>query len=45
MLTFLTNPQIIKHIQDIEKDSKKKVTKFSVLGYSLGGLLGRYVIG
>jgi len=37
--------EIIEHIQDIEKDSKKKVTKFSVLGYSLGGLLGRYVIG
>jgi hypothetical protein len=41
----LSRDQIMEHIEKLEKDSKKKVTKFSVLGYSLGGLLGRYVIG
>ena len=37
--------QICEHVRKLESDSNKSVTKFSVLGYSLGGLLGRYVIG
>ncbi|KZS90706.1 DUF676-domain-containing protein [Sistotremastrum niveocremeum HHB9708] len=35
----------VQRIDEIEKDSEKKVTRFSIVGYSLGGLLSRYVIG
>ena len=31
-------------VQELEKDGKE-VSRFSVTGYSLGGLVGRYVIG
>ncbi|KAI0792156.1 DUF676-domain-containing protein [Abortiporus biennis] len=36
--------EIMEEIKKLEQDGKK-VTRFSVLGYSLGGLIGRYVIG
>ena len=32
-------------IKEIELDGIKKVTRFSIIGYSLGGLLSRYLIG
>ncbi|PVF98129.1 DUF676-domain-containing protein [Serendipita vermifera] len=34
-----------KTIEELEKDGTHKVTRFSVVGYSLGGLLVRYLIG
>ena len=36
--------QIFQEIEKLEKEGKK-VTRFSVTGYSLGGLLARYVVG
>ncbi|KIM26153.1 hypothetical protein M408DRAFT_73174 [Serendipita vermifera MAFF 305830] len=37
--------EVLKEIKDVEKDGFHKVTRFSVVGYSLGGLLSRYMIG
>lgn len=37
--------QIYKRIEAIESSGSRKVTRFSITGYSLGGLLARYVIG
>jgi len=37
--------QVYEKIQEIERDGDRKVTHFSIIGYSLGGLLARYVIG
>jgi dienelactone hydrolase len=39
-----TLPQIFDQVEKLEKEGKR-VTRFSVTGYSLGGLLARYVIG
>ena len=36
--------KILDKVQELEKDGKE-VSRFSVTGYSLGGLVGRYVIG
>lgn len=41
----LTTPQVQAKIEAIEKDAKKRVTRFSIAGYSLGGLISRYLIG
>jgi hypothetical protein len=32
-------------MEELEEDGTEKVTRFSAVGYSLGGLLVRYVIG
>jgi hypothetical protein len=32
-------------IKEIEEDGGRQVTRFSALGYSLGGLIARYLIG
>ncbi|KAG8743494.1 hypothetical protein FRC10_011967 [Ceratobasidium sp. 414] len=37
--------EIYEKIGEIEKDGSKKVTRFSIVGYSLGGLISRYAIG
>jgi hypothetical protein len=37
--------QIRERIASIEEKGDRKVTRFSITGYSLGGLLARYVIG
>lgn len=37
--------KIDARIAAIEKEGAKKVTRFSITGYSLGGLLSRYIIG
>jgi hypothetical protein len=36
--------QIFQEVEKLEKGGRK-VTRFSVTGYSLGGLLARYVVG
>lgn len=38
---------ILKVVDEVKKlkEGGKMVTKFSITGYSLGGLLSRYVIG
>jgi len=36
--------QVFEEIEKLEKEGKR-VTRFSVTGYSLGGLLGRYLVG
>ena len=36
--------QVFEEIEKIEKEGKR-VTRFSVTGYSLGGLLARYLVG
>ncbi|KAL7280725.1 hypothetical protein ACG7TL_005667 [Trametes sanguinea] len=36
--------EVFEEIKKLEKDGKK-VTRFSVTGYSLGGLIARYVVG
>ncbi|CAE6470178.1 unnamed protein product [Rhizoctonia solani] len=36
---------INERIEEVEADGSKKVTKFSIFGYSLGGLISRYAIG
>ncbi|CAE7229666.1 unnamed protein product [Rhizoctonia solani] len=36
---------IYQTIEEVEADGTKKVTKFSIFGYSLGGLISRYAIG
>jgi hypothetical protein len=41
LIAFL---QIFQEIEKLEKEGKT-VTRFSVTGYSLGGLLARYVVG
>lgn len=40
----LSATQVFEEIERLEKEGKK-VTRFSITGYSLGGLLSRYVIG
>ncbi|KAG8788494.1 hypothetical protein FRC12_014495 [Ceratobasidium sp. 428] len=37
--------EIYAKIEEIEKEGSKKVTRFSMVGYSLGGLISRYAIG
>lgn len=37
--------EILTRVEDIERDGTRKVTRFSAVGYSLGGLLARYVLG
>ena len=37
--------QVLKKVEDVERDGTRKVTRFSAVGYSLGGLLARYVLG
>ncbi|KAI0051011.1 DUF676-domain-containing protein [Auriscalpium vulgare] len=37
--------EVFDEIAKIEKDGQEKVTRFSVTGYSLGGLLARYLVG
>ncbi|KAG7192364.1 uncharacterized protein KQ657_001763 [Scheffersomyces spartinae] len=37
--------EILYWIKNLEKDENYKVVKFSIVGYSLGGLISRYVIG
>ncbi|KAF8595042.1 DUF676-domain-containing protein [Ceratobasidium sp. AG-I] len=37
--------EIYAEVEALEKDGLKKVTKFSIVGYSLGGLISRYAIG
>ena len=37
--------QVLTKVEDIERGGTKKVTRFSAVGYSLGGLLARYVLG
>lgn len=37
--------KVVDKVKALESDGKSKVTKFSVTGYSLGGLIARYVIG
>ncbi|KDQ11861.1 hypothetical protein BOTBODRAFT_34948 [Botryobasidium botryosum FD-172 SS1] len=37
--------EIDERIKSLEQTGEKKVTRLSVVGYSLGGLLGRYVMG
>ncbi|CAE6481195.1 hypothetical protein ACGC1H_003481 [Rhizoctonia solani] len=37
--------EIYQRIEEVEADGSKKVTKFSIFGYSLGGLISRYAIG
>ena len=37
--------EVQKEITELEKDGFHKVTRFSAVGYSLGGLLCRYLIG
>lgn len=41
---MLSISQVFEEIERLEKEGKK-VTRFSITGYSLGGLLSRYVIG
>jgi triacylglycerol esterase/lipase EstA (alpha/beta hydrolase family) len=36
--------EIFEEMENVEREGKK-VTRFSALGYSLGGLVARYVIG
>lgn len=43
-ILFLTPSKILEDVQHYESQGKK-VTRFSVMGYSLGGLLARYVVG
>ncbi|KAJ1307052.1 hypothetical protein OPQ81_008031 [Rhizoctonia solani] len=40
-----TVKEILQTIEELEADGKKKITKFSIFGYSLGGLISRYAIG
>ena len=42
--SLITLPQIFQEIEKLESDGKN-VVRFSVTGYSLGGLLARYVVG
>ncbi|KAF8273138.1 putative serine esterase-domain-containing protein [Lactarius quietus] len=44
MHRIMEETQIFQEIEKLEKGGKK-VTRFSVTGYSLGGLLARYVVG
>ncbi|CAE6421166.1 unnamed protein product [Rhizoctonia solani] len=37
--------EIYETVKELEADGNKKVTKFSIFGYSLGGLISRYAIG
>jgi len=37
--------EVLKTVEDMERDGTRKVARFSVVGYSLGGLLARYVLG
>ncbi|ELU35924.1 DUF676 domain-containing protein [Rhizoctonia solani AG-1 IA] len=37
--------EIYQTVEEIESDGHKKVAKFSIFGYSLGGLISRYTIG
>ncbi|CAE6359518.1 unnamed protein product [Rhizoctonia solani] len=37
--------EIYQTVEELESDGHKKVTKFSIFGYSLGGLISRYAIG
>ncbi|KDN35247.1 hypothetical protein RSAG8_11732, partial [Rhizoctonia solani AG-8 WAC10335] len=37
--------EIYQLIEEVEADRSKKLTKFSIFGYSLGGLISRYAIG
>ena len=36
--------QILESVKELEKEGKK-VRRFSITGYSLGGLIARYVVG
>jgi hypothetical protein len=42
--SLITVLQIFQEIEKLEREGKT-VTRFSVTGYSLGGLLARYVVG
>lgn len=44
MCNLLTSYQVLEKVEELEK-SGSTVTKLSVTGYSLGGLLARYVVG
>ena len=37
--------QIEDHVKHLAKEENKIVTKFIIIGYSLGGLIARYAIG
>ncbi|KAF8519044.1 DUF676-domain-containing protein [Hysterangium stoloniferum] len=37
--------EVVERVAELEHDGIRKVTRFSVVGYSLGGLLARYLIG
>ncbi|KIJ55786.1 hypothetical protein M422DRAFT_152238, partial [Sphaerobolus stellatus SS14] len=37
--------EVYEKIGELEQDGVNKVTHFSIIGYSLGGLLARYVVG
>lgn len=37
------SPKVTNKIQELESNGRK-ITRFSVTGYSLGGLVGRYLI-
>ena len=42
---FVPSIQVQAHIVSIQADGTRKVSRFSVIGYSLGGLLARYLLG
>jgi hypothetical protein len=42
---LLTIIQILTHVENLKKNTDETVTKLSVTGYSLGGLVARYVLG
>ena len=44
IISLITLLQILQVIEKLESDGKN-VVRFSVTGYSLGGLLARYVVG
>ena len=44
MASLITLLQIFQEIDKLESEGRK-VVRFSVTGYSLGGLLARYVVG
>lgn len=37
--------QLLEEIKRVEEDGKETVSKLSVVGYSLGGLVSRYMVG
>ncbi|KAF8529899.1 putative serine esterase-domain-containing protein [Gautieria morchelliformis] len=37
--------EVEAHIMNIQANGRRKVTRFSVIGYSLGGLIARFLIG